>query len=89
MSELQFEDSTRPTRRPTQRRESGISRFIMNHSFGLVKNQKQAALVQVVFVLLGLLYTFLMLTGGSNDTTTVELTPEEINQVGSEVYQRR
>jgi hypothetical protein len=59
---------------------SKMSALIQRCSFGLIKTQKQVALVQVGIIVLGLVWFLVTLVRlGGESESTVELTPELIN----------
>lgn len=87
MSRLQFEDNTQPAYRLRQSSGGAVTNLMIKYSFGIIKNTSQARIVQLVIVVVGLFYTFFTFTNSGSETT-VNLTPEQIDQAGSEVYRR-
>lgn len=79
MVDIRFEGDSAPLRPHLQNRDSKLTVFLINKSFGLIKNSQQAIALQLVLII-GLLITAMVLFNSARESTTVvSPSPELIN----------
>lgn len=77
MAEIHFhEGDTSPTQPPQIQKGGRVTKWLMNHSFGLITTERQATIVQVAIIVIGLVYIFLVWPDGSG--STVQLPSDEL-----------
>lgn len=79
MVDIRFEADSAPVRPSQKNRDSKLTVFFINKSFGLIKNSQQAVAVQLVLIV-GLFLLAMVLFNSARESTTVILpSPELIN----------
>lgn len=72
--DVKFDIDTQP-QTVVQAKTSKFIQFVMNHSFGMVKDETQASYVLLVFVVIAFLVSFMLLSGGSENLPQTYVVP--------------
>lgn len=79
MSTIEFESDAIAHKRVKDTESSFVTKLFMTLSCGLITTQKQAAVAQIVFVLLALCFLLFFFSG--NSKTTPQPTQEQVDAV--------
>ena len=77
MVDIRFEGDSAPVRPNLQNKDSKLTVFLINKSFGLIKTSQQAVAVQLVFIVV-LLLTAMILFDSSNESNSVVAPSQEL-----------
>ncbi len=70
-----FEEDNVSSRRYASKNASGLTTWVVTHSGGFIKNEKQAAIVLVLFIVLSFFIIFKLISSQAGDAATVEARP--------------
>ncbi len=77
---VEFEEFRQPSQSfqtPTPK----ITEWVMKHSGGMIKDEKQANYVLIGFVVVAIVLTFILLSNSSTSSRSQKLTPEEQSEM--------
>lgn len=79
MNEVRFEEEPRVMMNPNIRKSGRITGWFVSVSFGLIKNEQQAKIVQIVIIVASLLFILGQMTLSDSENTVKQYTQQEID----------
>lgn len=73
-NDVQFDIDTQP-QTVVQVKTSRFTRFVLDHSFGIVKDETQASYILLVFVILAFVFSLSFFLGGGESVPEIHIIP--------------